>query len=488
MSESRLLYSSDAVRAIDAAAIARGTPALELMERAGRASWQLLRQRWPAARRLLVCCGPGNNGGDGYVVARLAALAGCTVRVVALPVDAARVPTAATVRERWRSIGSIEQLATDTALGAPDLIIDALFGIGISRPVEGVAEGLIAAINAHPAPVLALDVPSGVDADLGSCPGAAVDADCTLSFIAAKRGLATGRGRALAGERHLAALDVLAQEDDPAADAALIDPQLARQLLRPRPDDAHKGDHGHVLVAGGDHGMAGAARLCAEAALRCGAGLVSVLTRPEHVSGLLAARPECMARGWDPATADALLQRADVIAIGPGLGRGEWGQAIWQRLIGSALPKVLDADALNLLAESSQALHAAVITPHPGEAARLLGCATAEIQRDRFGSARALAARFSAVVVLKGNGSLVAEPGGRVEVVDAGNPALAVGGSGDVLTGVIAALLAQGLSGWDAARLGALLHAQAGDRVAEEGARGALASDLFGPLRRLVNP
>lgn len=483
------LYCSDAVRQLDAGAIARGTCADVLMERAGQAAFAWLVRRWPQARSVLVCCGPGNNGGDGYVLARLAALAGHRVQVVALPLAGNASPAARAKHSAWVALGAVQPFAACSPLPAADVVVDAVFGIGLGRAPAGAAAALLAAINAHPAPVMALDVPSGLDADRGAAPGIAVEADCTCSFVAAKRGLYTGMGRSLAGEVRVERLGIEARVDDPPADAHLLHGDLIAQQLRPRSDHAHKGMFGHVLAVGGDVGMGGAIRLCAEAAARTGAGLISVCTRHEHVVQLLAARPECMAMADSAGEVDAvLLTRASQLAVGPGLGRGSWGRGLFRQLRDSGKPAVLDADALFHLADEGQPWIDAVLTPHPAEAARLLGCATAEVQDDRFAAARSLATRFSAIVVLKGNGTLVADPSGRVAVVGAGNPGLATGGSGDVLTGVIASLRAQGLQAFDAACVGALLHARAGDLAAAQGQRGLLASDLFPPLRQLVNP
>jgi len=264
---------------------------------------------------------------------------------------------------------------------------------------------------------------------------------------------------------------------------------LSAENLPPRARYANKGNHGHVLVIGGDHGMAGAVQLAGMAALRAGAGLVSVATRAGHVFALNAARPELMAHGVDgPQALQPMLERADVLALGPGLGRSAWGHALWLTALDSGKPLVLDADGLNLLANEPRRFPApTVLTPHPGEAGRLLGVSTAEVERDRFAVARELARRHAAVVVLKGTGSLVADPDGRLDVCPWGNPGMASGGMGDLLTGIIAALLAQGCDAWQAARIGVGLHARAGDRAAQAGERGLLASDLLAPLRALGN-
>ena len=488
------LYRSDDIRAIDQRAIERdGIDAYALMTRAAAAAFASLGRAWPAARRLCVVCGHGNNGGDGFVLARLARMAGLAVDVVVVDARIASGDSAERARAQWQEIGG-EVRVSDPGNGLPvaDVIVDALFGIGLRRAPEHAARALIDAINASPAPVFALDVPSGLDADRGSAPGVAVQADRTITFIAHKRGLCTGRGRALAGIVELAALGIAATTRDVQAPSAhALDARHLARWLHPRRRDAHKGDHGHVLAIGGDEGYGGAIHLCGEAALRGGAGLVSVATHAGNIAPLLAARPELMPRAVeDIAVLRELLARADVLALGPGLGQGEWGRLLFDAAIASDRPIVLDADALNLLAHCPRLLPRAILTPHPGEAARLLGCSVAQIESDRFAAADALVEHYNAAaVVLKGAGSIVAAAGRTPFVIAAGNPGMASGGMGDVLTGAIAALLAQGLAPFDAASAGALLHAAAGDAAAQQlGERGLLASDLFASLHRLANP
>lgn len=483
------LYRVADARLLEQRAIeARSLPADALMARAGAAAWALLRQRWPEAARIGVACGPGNNGGDGYVLARLALAQGCDVNVVAL--DPPRSDEARRAEAGWRAAGGA-CLDVEATLPEVDVWVDALFGIGLSRAPEGRAATLIEALNASAAPRFSLDVPSGVDADTGHVPGVAVRAELTLGFLLPLFGLHTGAACNHAGERVLDRLGVEpACAGDPAPTARLLGHADLHTWFPPRRRDSHKGAHGRVLCVGGDHGYGGAIRLCGEAALRAGAGLVGVATRDAHVAALLAARPELMVRGLDAPDALApMVEGAGALALGPGLGRGPWGRALFEAGLAAGRPTVLDADALALLAEAPVALPSgSVLTPHPGEAARLLGCDTATVQADRLQAVRAIAQAHGAVVVLKGAGSLVAEPGGEVRLIGAGNPGLASGGTGDVLTGVVAARLAEGMDAFDAACAGALLHACAGDSAAAEGERGMLASDLFPWLRRLANP
>lgn len=484
------LFDTAALRLLEARGIAAcDGDGFALMARAGRAAWRSVLKHWPREQRIVVACGPGNNGGDGYVLARHAQASGRDVQVLRLQPPA--TPLAQRACDEYVAAGGRIAESAD-AMRDAGLIVDALFGIGLSRAPDAATAALIDEINLHPAPVLALDVPSGIDARTGSAPGAAIVADRTLQFIARHRGLRTGVAMNYAGELELATLDLPETLFEGIAPAALAyRPDALPRFFPLRPRDSHKGRNGHVLSIGGDHGSGGAILLAADAALHCGAGLVSVATRAAHVPALLARRPEAMAHGIeDGAGLAALLARADLVAIGPGLGQGEWGRSLFAGALACDQPRVLDADALNLLAQAPQQLTAHdVITPHPGEAARLLGITTVEVQRDRFAAARALCERYAAHVVLKGAGSIVAAPGRTPAVICAGNPGMAVGGMGDLLTGCIAALLAQGFAPRDAAIAGALLHAAAGDAAArDEGERGLLPSDLLPWLRRLANP
>ncbi|HEX5960767.1 MAG TPA: NAD(P)H-hydrate dehydratase [Rhodanobacteraceae bacterium] len=476
------LYTTAQVRALDRAAIDGGIPGFELMQRAARAAFDELRRRWPQARSLCLLCGPGNNGGDGLLVAALARAAGLQADVVATAQSASG--DAGLARERFLSEGG--SLSPPQALPPADLYIDALFGSGLNRAPDGDAARLVRALNAQPRPVLAIDVPSGLDSDTGVAFEPCVRAAATVCFVGWKRGLFTAQGPDRCGERTLATLDVPTEVYAQALPDARL---LLAQALPARPRDSHKGRYGHVLVVGGDLGAGGAARMCAEAAARVGAGLVSVATREANVVAILAARPELMPHGVHvPRNLEPLVARASVLAVGPGLGQDDWGHGLWQAALDAGKPAVLDADGLNLLAGHPSALpEACVLTPHPGEAARLLGTTVADVQADRFGAARTLARKHRAVVVLKGAGSLIAAADGQVAVCPWGNPGMASGGMGDVLTGVIAGLLAQGLSTWAAACLGVGLHARAGDLAARAGERGLLASDLFHYLRALVN-
>jgi NAD(P)H-hydrate epimerase len=481
---SRDLHTVEQLRQMESAALAAlGITGQELMRRAASAALNSLRRHWPQVRHIGIHCGPGNNGGDGFLLGALAREAGLQVELTALT-DASR-GDAAVARQAWMAGGGRIHGGAD-ALPDVELHVDALYGIGLHRAPEGRAAQLIEQINRSGRPVFALDVPSGLDTDTGQCAGAAIRADVTVTFIAGKRGLHTGRAADHVGVLELATLgvpDSVYAQTVPDARLLLI------ETLPRRPRYANKGDNGHVLVIGGEHGMAGAARLAGEAALRGGAGLVSIATRAEHLLALNAGRPELMVHGIDgPQTLAPLLDRASVLALGPGLGQAAWGHALWLTALDANKPLVVDADGLNLLSREPRSFSApTVLTPHPGEAGRLLGVSATEVERDRFAAVRELARRYGAVAILKGSGSLIADPDGRLDVCPWGNPGMASGGMGDLLTGVVAAFLAQGCSAWQAACLGVGLHARAGDRAAQQGERGLLASDLLAPLRALGN-
>jgi NAD(P)H-hydrate epimerase len=490
-------YSPDVVREFDRIAIEeRGIPGSELMRRAGVAVFDAARRAHPRAARWLILCGAGNNAGDGYVIARLARAAGLQVTVVAVADPVALRGDAARAHQEFAAAGG-QTSAFDPALASgADLIIDALFGTGLARPVDGLWRSAIEAVNAAHAPVVAVDLPSGLCARTGRALGVAVRAELTVTFIAWKQGLFLEAGPEHAGRLELARLEVPA---DVLATARptfrIFDAAAAASLLPRRERSGHKGRYGHVLVVGGNHGMAGAARLAGEAALRTGAGLVSVATRVEHAVALAAARPELMCHGIEAGPSldrslSGLLERATVVAVGPGLGQDDWARTLYRAALAGGRPTVLDADALNLLAADPAAVGQCVLTPHPGEAGRLLGSTAAAVQADRLGALAALLERYRAVVVLKGQGTLVGAPGEVPCIITAGNPGMASGGMGDVLTGVVAGLLAQlpAADRLDVAACAAWAHAVAGDAAARAGERGLVASDVIAGLRACLNP
>ncbi|MEJ5060075.1 MULTISPECIES: NAD(P)H-hydrate dehydratase [unclassified Pseudomonas] len=480
------LYSAAQVRGLDASLIAAGTPGFELMQRAARATWRALVRQWPAANELSVLAGHGNNAGDGYLVAVLAQRAGWSVRVLAVG-DPMRLQGDAALAhaEALSEKVPIEPWSIQSELRG--IVLDALLGTGLTGEVREPFANAIAAINASGLPVAAVDIPSGLCADTGRRLGHAVRADLTVTFIGLKLGLFTGDAANIVGELVF---------NDLHADPQLLEgaPISARRLtagslprLAARPPTSHKGQYGHVLLIGGDRGLGGAILLSAQSALRSGAGMVSVATRSEHVPAALARIPEAMVVGTSSANQlMELLQKVSVLVVGPGLGQAGWGRSLLSAAANAPLPQVWDADALNILAEERVTLpKECVITPHPGEAARLLGMTTAEVQADRPAAARALSEKYTAVVVLKGAGSLIASPDGRLAVCHQGHPAMAAAGLGDVLAGLVGALLAQGMDAFDAACLAVWLHANAGEQQGKFG-RGLAASDLIPAIRQLL--
>ncbi|WP_038098002.1 bifunctional ADP-dependent NAD(P)H-hydrate dehydratase/NAD(P)H-hydrate epimerase [Thioalkalivibrio sp. HK1] len=516
----RALYRVSDARALDRLAIEKaGIPAIDLMERAGKEAFVVLKERIAQPRRLAVFAGPGNNGGDGFVIARLAAESGFDLSLSMLCAPKSLAGAAAMAWERLKACPAYPRVrirrlskaadkrqreGDDSSILAEDidLVVDTLFGTGLARALTGAAAKAVRAINDSPAPVLSVDIPSGLDADRGRVlrdeqgRGEAVKATLTLSLVVPKQGLFTCEGRELSGE--IVHRDLGLRADSPSAPVV---PSAYRHrfedcvgVLPPRPLHAHKGDFGHVLIVGGDIGMAGAGRLAGAAALRCGAGLVTLATRSEHAPALVAAFPELMVKGVEsPDELQPMIERAQVIAIGPGLGVGDWGHCLLERVSRSGRALVVDADALNLVAqdksieESMRKSETIVHTPHPKEAARLSGISTADVEADRFAAVCALVRERGGVWLLKGVGTLVAAKGETIRICEGGNPGMAVAGMGDVLTGVVAALLAQGLCGFEAASTAACLHAAAGDRAASEGRRGLIAGDLLHPLRQLVD-
>ena len=487
------LYTPAQVRDLDSIVIEEHEiSGAVLMERAGTAAFNLMQQRWPEAKNVVVICGTGNNGGDGFVVARLAYEKQYQVKVYQLG-DASNIQgDALAALQRLEGAGiSVKPWAGSEEFSDADVIIDALLGTGFEGEVHEDYQQAINAANNSNAGILAVDVPSGVNALNGGVSGSAIEADCTISFIGMKQGLVTGKAKEVCGELVFDDLRVPAEiYETQAASAHLVNYDELKVLLNKRHASAHKGEFGHVLIIGGDAGMSGAVRMAGEAALRVGAGLVSVATRKEHAAMVSSNRPEIMSHGVESTEElKRLLAKATVVAIGPGLGTSKWAEDLKSEVMASDLPLVVDADAINLLAKEKFRRDNWVLTPHPGEAARLLDIEIEAVENDRFNAVSQMTQQFDGIAVLKGCGTLVARKNKPFAICLAGNPGMATGGMGDVLTGVIAGLIAQGLDNYDAARLGVCIHGQAADMaVGAIGERGLLATDLMSGLRRLVNP
>jgi len=484
------LYQKQQIREIESLVISeKFDDEPGLMNKAGAGAFEVLQSKWPTAQQIIVCCGKGNNAGDGFVLAQRAHEAGLAVTIYTLATLSEYQGTAKAMAQSCVDAG-LELIPYDSGLdsrlpvpqrvrgndvgkhgsdegeGENDVgnvvIVDAVLGIGIKGEISDSYAAMIQAINASKSPVLAIDVPSGVDVDTGAIYGIAVKADVTITFIALKPGLFTYQAPSYCGEvlyYDLAIPPSCYEKLIPTAE--LLDWETMKCLLPRRERDTHKGKQGHVLVIGGDYGMGGAVRMAAEAAMRVGAGLVTVATRPEHVSVVNASRPEIMCHEVTKAEdLNPLLEKANVVVIGPGLGQSDWAKMLLERVLSDDHPKVMDADALNLLSENPSTSDQWVLTPHPGEAARLLKSNVQSVQADRFSSAKKLQETYGGVIVLKGVGSIVYSQDNLLKVCPAGNPGMASGGMGDVLSGVIAGLIAQGLTQKEAAELGVLVHAK----------------------------
>ncbi len=482
------LYTAQQVREQDYSAIHEfGIAGYELMKRAGRAVINEILVRYPNARHWLVMCGPGNNGGDGYVVAAMAVEMGITVTVCSLADTTQLKGDAALACGDWQGGGGKVTpwpLPVDAQF---DLVLDALLGSGIDREVQGEYRQAIEFINQLAGARIAIDIPSGLNADTGCVMPLAVRADHSVTFVGRKRGMYTADGPDHCGDITFSDLSVPAEcAANIERSGELVSLDTLRRCLHPRQHNSHKGSYGHVLAVGGIAGMSGAIRLCADAALRSGAGRVTVATDPVHAAQLNLARPELMVRPVSASTDfPALLSDDHILAVGPGLGCSEWSEILFKACLHSDSPLVVDADALNLLAlqKNTYVRDDWILTPHPAEAGRLLKCEAADIQRDRVGTAQAIARRYHASVVLKGCGTIIAAPDGAYAICPLGNPGMATAGSGDVLTGIIAALLGQGLSSHQAAIAGVVAHARAGDIAASEtGEMALLASDIIARL------
>ncbi len=494
------LVGSAEMREIDRTAIDDfGIPSLTLMDRAGRAVADAAVALAGPRGRFVVVCGGGNNGGDGYVAARLLRAAGRDARVMSLVPPERLSVDARAVREQADRAGVPidEGVLAPLAAGVADVVVDAIFGTGLARAPEGAFASAIAAIEdarSAGARVLAVDVPSGLSADTGRPLGPCVRADRTVTFGFPKRGLALYPGLSLAGEVAVDDIGIPAEAARrvPVTCELLTDVE-ARLLVPPRQREAHKGDAGRLLVVAGSAGKTGAAHLALTGALRGGVGLVTLAARGEVLPLALAGRPEAMSLalpGEGPlGRADlqpllAAARDADALAIGPGIPRGdETGELLRALLDRAGKPAVVDADGLNALASDPGLLAGLgvplLLTPHPGEMARLCGMTTADVQADRLGVAAAKARAWNATIVLKGARTVVADPDAPPAIIPTGNPGLATGGTGDVLAGLCGALLAGGLSPAAAGRVAAWVHGRAGDLAAARfGERGLVAGDL----------
>ena len=488
------LYNSQKIKELEQLAINNNAvSSFELMSRAGYQVFKCLRENYPDVQTIWVFCGTGNNAGDGYIVACLAIRAGLSVTVITLGNPEHISGDALTAYQHYLvTNGRVLPFDPDLAIPKDVIIIDALLGTGLNRTIHGSYTQAIQIINLSLAKVIAVDIPSGLNADTGVVMGSAIKANHTVTFIGVKQGLLTGDAADYCGN---IVHSSLALPDELFLQCQTNVFRVVADAFLPRLRVAHKGYFGHVLIVGGEQGYSGAVRLAGEAALRVGAGLVSIATRPEHAVFLNTGCPELMCHGiTDSDQLSALLDKVNVVVIGPGLGQSEWARQILSTVLNCKCYLVIDADALNLLAQSSllrdclttQSIRS-IITPHVGEAVRLLGWSKNDIMQNRFAAVTALQQQYNSVALLKGAGTLIADET-TISVITSGNPGMASGGMGDVLSGVIGGLLAQGFSLPNAAQQGAHIHGLAADLAAQaQGERGLLASDLMPNLRKLVN-
>lgn len=497
------LFLSQQVRDIDSSAINRhGIKGFSLMNKAAKFSFNILLERFPNCQKVTVLCGSGNNAGDGYIVAALAKAYGIACNVYFLSPPDKLVGDAQSAYQMCLAENVSCDHYSDKSLASETdnhIIVDALLGTGLNSPVRGLYADAIEAANKSTAPILAIDIPSGLNANTGSIMGTGIEADCTASFIALKLGLFTAEGQHYTGELYYDDLEVPAKiinEQTPIAHCLSLQKLLDQVSVRPR--HFHKGNCGHTLIVGGDRGYGGAVLMAAEAALRCGSGLTSVITHQDHCSALLSRTPEVMVTSTENTQqVEQLLDAATVIVIGPGLGRSAWSEKLLQRVIKLDKPLVLDADALNILTNKQNWINSVdkenqgkrIYTPHPGEAARLLGHGSAGlIQQDRLHAITELSNKLGGHILLKGSGSLLASKGETISICPYGNPGMASGGMGDVLSGIIGSLVAQGFDEGFALRLATTLHARAADIAAKQsGERGLSACDLIPVVRSLLN-
>ena len=493
------LYSADGVRNLDRYLIDKqGISGFQLMQTAARSAFRQLLRRWPQTGTVLVLCGAGNNGGDGYVLASLALRHGLAVKCLALT-DPAKLQGDALKAWQLASAQEVEitlsaQL-TDSELSLwlqqADVTVDAMLGTGLQAAPRDEFARVIALCNQATTPILALDVPSGLNASSGSAAGEVVSADATVTFIGLKAGLLTAQGPAVCGElifEDLGTGPQLTRCSEPLLATRADWHNCAARIPR-RVANAHKGHFGHVLVVAGDYGFGGAALLVAQAAARSGAGLVSLATRPEHVTAALSRCPSVMSHAvTDDGDLAPLLAAATVIVCGPGLGQGTWGQHMLQQVLACNKPLVLDADALNLMAGTvAVSSNQHILTPHPGEAARLLGVSVAEIESDRLVAAGKLQSQYGGTIVLKGAGTVLAGAGGQLALVSGSNPGMACGGMGDVLAGITAGLWGQMADPEQVAITAAALHLAAANSATEQfGFMSLQPTDVINALPRVL--
>ena len=482
------LYNIEQVKRFDRIAIEEfSIPGFTLMERAGQFAFSVMQKKWPQVKDVTVFCGTGNNGGDGYVLSSIAKKQGYKVKVY--QVGNKNITGDALFAYNKAIENGVTIIPWDKEKIKSDLIVDAILGTGVKGALKSEYLEVIEFINTTAIPVLAIDLPSGLDANTGVPLGATVCSDVVVTFIGLKQGLFTGQARDYYKEIFFSDLSVPREIYEKVCSSAIrLDLCFLKKSIPKRRDSAHKGECGRVVVVGGAPGMSGAVRMAGEAALRVGAGLVTIATHHQHAAYLPVARPELVCFGVNNGNdLIKIITKAKVLLVGPGLGQNDWSEEIFKVVMQSDLPKVIDADGLNLLSKHPFQCHNCILTPHPGEASRLLQITTSEVENNRFQAIESLHKQYGSIIILKGAGTLVNFKN-KVGICDLGNSGMATAGMGDVLAGMVVGLLAQGLKLEDAAALGVYLHAAAGDLIAsEKGKYGMLATDLLSEIRRLLN-
>ncbi len=432
---------------------------------------------------MVVLCGSGNNGGDGYVVANCAQSIGIDVIVLQSsdPGTESAIEVCKEFLQNNGRVGAFDPAIIQNA----GIIVDGLFGTGLNRAPSGVYAEFIEAANQAPCPVISLDIPSGLNSDTGNAFEPCIDATMTVTFIAHKIGMFTGQGKNLCGQIKFESLNLPPEVQGSVTPLATIIRPPSFPLRNP---DSHKGSYGNIVIAGGNRGMLGATLLAGQAALRCGCGMVTILSTKKHIDLPALVCPELMSQHIENKSGlDRLCERCDVIVLGPGLGQSGWSEKVFDLVLDLDLPMVIDADGLNWLARKPVQRNNWILTPHPGEAGRLLGWTTAEVQRDRLRAVKAVTDQYGGVCILKGAGTLVASSVGHIALCDRGNAGMATAGMGDVLSGMLGSLLGQQsvnqLSDIQVAEAGVWLHGTCADNAAKKlGMPSLLASDVIDRL------
>ena len=492
---SKKIFSTQKISLIERSAILekKGND-LSLMKKAARFSWNEIRKKYPNTKKWLILCGIGNNAGDGMALASIALKSNFDVKIYYFFPDKTFTGCAAEIHTELESSAPRNTLKiidhlNESILNDSDLIIDAIFGIGINRPIENSKIAKINLINNQDAAIVSLDIPSGVHPNSGQIMGAAIKASMTITFISHKLCFYIGEGKDLSGDIKCSHLDISQRHFSRLTeDMRIINKSYTQKKLLRRKSDAHKGDYGHVLIVGGGPGMHGAALLSGESSLRGGAGKVTIFMHESHRSLINKARPELMfIFSNEEINIQSILSKVDVVAIGPGLGLDDWARSVFKHVNKSNKPLVVDADALNILSEKNLKRDDWVLTPHPGEAATLMGKSSLEIQENRLLYLKKLKDSYGGTIVLKGNNTLIGSKDMVTNICTQGNPGMASAGMGDVLTGLIAAMISQGMDHFEAASVGVEVHARAGDLAARGGERGLIAGDVINEIRGCVN-